>query len=81
MARSPLMHRRLSKAVTLLPLITVGAFSLLSSISYATPNIDGVLLTVYDNLGYNNAPPLPSSNQIVGTVVEPRVEHYFEFDG
>lgn len=35
-------------------------------------------ITVYNNYGYNAAPPLPSEDRVVGTLIGSRVENYFD---
>jgi hypothetical protein len=38
----------------------------------------GVNVTVYNNYGYNQSPPIPPTRPIVGTMVDSRVEHSFD---
>ena len=38
----------------------------------------GVNVTVYNNYGYNNAPPLPPQRPIVGTLVQSQIDNNFD---
>ena len=49
----------------------------LAATSEATPN-PGVTVTVYNNLGYNNAPPLPPTTPVVGTTQVVQVDQNFD---
>lgn len=49
----------------------------LAATSEATPN-PGITVTVYNNYGYNNAPPVPPNRPIVGTTQVAQVDQNFD---
>lgn len=59
-------------------LFLIGACALLLSASAHAENTAGINITVYDNYGYNNAPPLPSDDRIIGKMVGTRIENNFD---
>lgn len=67
------MILRLSRA-----LLVIGAFALLLAGSAEADNTAGINITVYNNYGYNAAPPLPGDNRIVGTMVGTRIDNNFD---
>ena len=59
-------------------LLFLGACAVLLSSSAKAENTAGINITVYNNFGYNNAPPYPGDNRIVGTMVGSRIENNFD---
>ena len=46
--------------------------------SPAAASEPGLTATVFNNLGYNNAPPLPGDNRVVGTTQVSNIDHSFD---
>jgi len=65
---------RLSRAVVIL----IGAFALLAASNATAEPTPGLTVTVYNNLGYNNAPPLPPTGQVAGITVLPDINQNFD---
>lgn len=68
------MKTRLSRAILLL----IGATALLSTAGVEAEPTPGLTVTVYNNYGYNNAPPLPGDSRIVGTTVFSGINQNFD---
>jgi len=59
-------------------LILIGASILLSSAGADAEPQPGLTVTVYNNYGYNNAPPLPEDDRVVGTTVFSGINQNFD---
>jgi hypothetical protein len=59
-------------------LLFIGACAVLLSASAKAEDTAGIRITVYNNYGYNAAPPLPGDNRKVGTVVVPAINQDFD---
>lgn len=68
------MKTRLSRAALLL----IGATALLASASADAETTPGLTVTVYDNLGFNNAPPVPPTGSVAGTTVVSGINQSFD---
>lgn len=68
------MKTRLSRAV----LFLIGASALLSTAGVEAEPTPGLTVTVYNNYGYNNAPPLPGEDRVVGTTVFSGINQNFD---
>ena len=70
------MKTRLFRAA----LTLTGAFALLLTASANAEPTPGLTVTVYDNLGYNNAPPIPPTGQVMGITVLSDINQNFDAD-
>lgn len=68
------MKTRLSRAALLL----IGAAALLISASANAEQPTGLTVTVYNNLGFNNAPPVPPSTPIAGITALSGINQSFD---
>jgi len=67
-------RRKLSRWLVFAPVAVLGWFAP----QPAQAQVYGVSVTAYSNLGFNNAPPLPSEEQTVGTVIQSDIWHDFD---
>lgn len=68
------MARRISRWLFLL----VAVLPLTAWVTAARASDGGVLVTVYDNYGYNNAPPVPPDRPVAGVLVQQTVQNNFD---
>ena len=68
------MTRNLSRAT----LFVIGATVLLLTGGAKADAQPGINVTVYNNYGYNAAPPLPGDDRIIGTFVDTEINHNFD---
>jgi hypothetical protein len=59
-------------------LFVIGATVLFLSGGAKADAQPGINVTVYNNYGYNAAPPLPGDDRIIGTMVETNIDHNFD---
>lgn len=59
-------------------LFLIGACALLLSASAQAEDTAGINITVYNNYGYNAAPPLPGDDRIIGTMVGTQIDNNFD---